>query len=129
MEAYAVHPIFQNDSDLLGNYLQASLLDPIVVLYAIEYRNIANNFLSDAIEKGQDGWGREAFHVKRQLKLSPIKGVNDMLVADKVQNRKDFLAYHLGSHARSDELDHYFKMWLKKLEISEERYQELVEGL
>jgi len=52
-----------------------------------------------------------------------------MLVADKVQNRKDFLAYHKGTHARSDELDYYFKLWLRRLDISEERYQELVEGL
>ena len=47
-----------------------------------------------------------------------------ILIADKIQNRKDFELYHLGKHERSDELDSYFKNWLERLNISEEFYQE-----
>ena len=52
-----------------------------------------------------------------------------MLVADKVQNRKDFLAFHEGIHERTLELDYYFKYWLEALQITEEMYEELVKGL
>jgi len=60
MEAYAVHPIFQNDADLKANFYQCADLHPLITLYAIEYRNIANQFLSDQIAKGPDAWGRES---------------------------------------------------------------------
>ena len=47
-----------------------------------------------------------------------------MLIADKIQNRKDFQLYHLGTHTRSEQLDQYFKNWLEKLEVSEDFYNE-----
>jgi hypothetical protein len=129
MEAYAVHPIFQADPDLRDNFFQCDDLHPLIVLYAMEYRNIANGFLSNQIEKGPDSWGRVGCYPKKPLKLSPLQPVNVMLVADKVQNRKDFLRYHKGTHDRSDELDFYFNLWLRALDISEEKYSELIEGL
>jgi hypothetical protein len=58
------------------------------------------------------------------IRLSPLKDVNDMLIADKIQNRKDFELYHLGTHDRSEQLDQYFKNWLEKLEVSEDFYNE-----
>lgn len=128
-EAYAAHPIFQADEDLAQNWELCEQLSPLVTLYVMEYRNCANGFLSYKIEKGPDAWGRETIYPKQPLKLSPMPQVNLMLVGDKVQNRKDFELYHLGKHDRSDELDFYFKLWLKRLGISEERYLELVEGL
>lgn len=129
MEAYAVHPIFQSNPDLKENFYQCADLHPLVVLYAMEYRSTANGFLSNQIEKGPGSWGAEEIYPKVPLRLSPLAPVNLMLVADKVQNRKDFLRYHKGTHDRSDELDFYFNMWLRALDISEEKYQELVEGL
>ena len=50
-----------------------------------------------------------------------------MLIADKIQNKKDFELYHKGSHPRSMELDHYFNNWLKRLNISEAFYAETVD--
>lgn len=129
MEAYAVHPIFQNDADLSANFFQCDDLHPLITLYTMEYRNIANRFLSNQIEKGPDSWGKVGCYPKRPLKLSPLQPVNEMLIADKVQNRKDFMRYHKGTHARSDELDFYFNLWLRALDISEEKYEELTEGL
>lgn len=143
MEAYAVHPIFQNDEDLAANYTRCDDLHPLVTLYALEYRNIANKFLSNKIIREPSSarvWddrnkifikpaGQYTLKAKHPIKLSPVFAVNEMLVADKVQNRKDFLRYHAATHERSEELDFYFKLWMEALEISEERFQELTEGM
>lgn len=59
------------------------------------------------------------------IRTSPLFEVNDMLIADKVQNRKDFITYHRETHARSKELGQYFQLWLNALEITEETYQSL----
>ena len=40
-----------------------------------------------------------------------------MLIADKVQNYKDFLLYHYGIHERSNQLNQYFINWLSYLGI------------
>ena len=60
------------------------------------------------------------------IALSPLADVNAMLVADKVQNRKDFIAHHRATHPRSAELDCYFALWLERLGVTEARYAELV---
>lgn len=129
MEAYAVHPIFQADGDLRANFYSCADLNPLVVLYAMEYRNIANAFLSNKVEKGPDSFGQTDVYAKHPIKLSPLAPVNQMLIADKIQNRKDFLRYHKDSHPRSDELDFYFKTWLAVLDVSEEQYLELIKDL
>lgn len=138
-EAFCIHPMIQNDVDLRTNYHHLisgtggkKLYLPItanVIGLALEYRNIANNFLSDQIETGPNSWGREETYSKKPMRLSPLPAVNLMLVADKVQNRKDFKRYHEGTHDRSRELAYYFDLWLKGLNISPERYEELIEGL
>ena len=47
----------------------------------------------------------------------------DMLLADKLQNRKDFRLYHLGKHERTKELDHYFDLWIDYLwELKQNEY-------
>ncbi|PZR03178.1 MAG: hypothetical protein DI536_36270 [Archangium gephyra] len=129
----------QDDVDLRANYHHLiggtggeKLYLPItanVIGLALEYRNIANNFLSDQIETGPNAWGREETYSKKPMRLSPLPAVNLMLVADKVQNRKDFKRYHEGTHGRSRELAYYFDLWLTVLNISPERYEELIEGL
>ena len=49
----------------------------------------------------------------------------DMLIADKVQNMKDFITYHYKKHKRSDELMGYFNKWLDALDVSTETYHSL----
>jgi hypothetical protein len=61
--------------------------------------------------------------------LSPLEEVNKMLVADKIQNRKDFEIYHKENHPRAVELDKYFKNWLLKLSVTEEKYQSYCQNL
>ncbi len=64
--------------------LQADKMDRRVMLLGVEYRSTANNHLS---VKPAD----------ESIRLSPIAEVNHMLVADKIQNRKDFEIYHKGT--------------------------------
>ena len=77
----------------------------------MEYRNIANQYLSYRKIKSID-----------EISLSPLKEVNEMLIADKIQNYKDFLIYHKDTHPRAKELDEYFNNWLKKLNINDFDY-------
>lgn len=114
--AFCIHPLLQNDVDLEINYQTVSnLCYAKVVMYAMEYRNVANAFLSDKIPEFQ----------YIQIRMSPIPDVNKMLIADKVQNCKDFWTYHRGTHPRSNELEIYFDKWLQTLGVNEEQYEEL----
>lgn len=114
--AFCLHPLVQADADLAvhGRRLAELSTDVVVVMLAFEYRNIANATLST-----------RTITSASEIPLSPLAEVNLMLIADKVQNRKDFIAHHRGRHPRSAELDRYFALWLERLEISEERYREL----
>ncbi len=116
MRAFCLHPLVQGDAELAthGDQLAALSTDVTVVALAFEYRNIANATLST-----------RSIATAADIPLSPLAEVNAMLVADKVQNRKDFIACHRGTHPRSDALDRYFALWLERLGISEERYREL----
>lgn len=108
MKAFCLHPVVQNDEDLKSNYdtvINNSGISSKIIVLAMEYRNIANQYLSQRVIQSLD-----------DIKLSPLKDVNDMLIADKIQNYKDFIIYHKGTHPRSKELDAYFKHWLDKLE-------------
>jgi hypothetical protein len=132
MEAYAVHPIFQADADLKANFFQCADLNQLVVLYALEYRNMANRSLSDIVIESWQGGPHNDYRtllLDRPIATSPLDPVNQMLIADKVQNRKDFLIYHKGSHPRSAELDFYFNSWLKALGVDEQTYLDLVKDL
>lgn len=112
-QAFCLHPLFQADADLQENYYMGSFVDPYVLLLTMEYRNIANSYLSEKVNTGQ------------KIRLSPLLEVNQMLIADKVQNYKDFIAYHRGTHPRSNELDQYFNEWLVALEIDLDTYNSL----
>jgi hypothetical protein len=116
MRAFCLHSLVQADADLVANVGRLSeLTDDIQVLaLAMEYRSVANATLSTrAITSAAD------------IPLSPLREVNDMLIADKVQNRADFLRHHLGTHPRSAELARYFELWLERLGIDEATYHRL----
>ena len=120
MRAFALHPLLQSDEELRlfyehflrhandSDYLVAQV-DPRALGLAVEYRSVANSYLSE--------------HPKGPIRLSPLSDVNDMLVADKVQNRKDFELFHVEHHERRERLEEYFKEWLEALGVSEERYR------
>jgi hypothetical protein len=130
-EAFCLHPLLQRDEDLQKNHLQVCRrgVDKHVIILAMEYRNISNSFLSDKVRSVEYTRGHFEVEATGTIKLSPLPDVNDMLIADKVQNRKDFLLYHAESHSRTKELNHYFNLWLEALGVTEQRYEELVAGL
>jgi hypothetical protein len=117
-DAYCIHPILQADENLKNPiwFVENNSLHCTTMLYTMEYRNVANRGLNCYQVDNPD-----------HIYLSPLPQVNQMLVADKVQNRKDFLKYHLGSHPKSQELDRYFRNWLRRLEVTETDYEKLCE--
>lgn len=117
-KAYCLHPIVQGDDGLKEDSHLLKDIDYRVIINSIEYRSVANEYLSYREIKSLD-----------EVRLSPLKDVNDMLIADKIQNRKDFELYHLGNHDRSEELDQYFKNWLEVLGISEDFYIKMCDNL
>jgi hypothetical protein len=115
--AFCLHPIYQSDDELIQN-ADKFHIDSDIMLRTLEYRSVANEYLSK----------REIQSIE-EIRLSPLKDVNDMLIADKIQNRKDFEIYHQGKHPRSKELTHYFDNWTQRLGISEQMYQDYKERL
>ena len=114
--AYTLHPMIQADDDLLHNLDSViHVTTPRELAYLMEYRNLANRYLSTDDTSN--------------IKLSPLESVNHMLVADKVQNYKDFLLYHASSHPRAAQLTTYFKNWLKALSITTAQYEALIVNL
>jgi hypothetical protein len=117
MRAFCLHPLLQSDDDLRANVSRIDELtsQPRVAALAIEYRHVANAALSTRVLASA-----------AEIALSPVAEVNQMLIADKVQNRSDFLHYHAATHPRSRELARYFALWLERLGIDDRRYAELV---
>lgn len=110
--AWCLHPIVQGDADLAravrGGAL-ASFTNEVVVL-VMEYRNIANRFLSPM--EAHPGYAEPG-----AIDRSPLVEVDQMLVADKVQNYKDFRQHHRASHPRAARLELYFQRWLAALGV------------
>lgn len=109
MRAFALHPILQSDEALPQalSFRSCPLNDCSVrvVVLAMEYRRAANAYLC---RPDTDSWDIETANHHIGLLLPEIR---DMLIADKVQNRKDFVAHHLGTHERSAQLLNYFNNW------------------
>lgn len=117
--AYCLHPLFQNDVEL--NSVGMKFIEERgyrkTVFFAMEYRGIANAYLSQH-EMPQEG-----------IRLSAFKEVNDMLRADKIQNRKDFDTYHKSTHRNKSRLTEYFNEWLKALNVTETKYLKIIQIL
>jgi hypothetical protein len=123
LQAFCLHPIVQADGELAAAFVDGGVLvdadvSPFAVTLALEYRRCANAHLS-----------MHAPETLAAVSLAPFDEVRLMLVADKVQNRRDFERHHLGMHPRSAELDAYFRRWLAFLDVDEPRYRSLVATL
>lgn len=112
-EAYCLHPIYQLHSEPT-KYVDETTLRSRSIYLVLEYKRVANSYLSYKYRSEAD-----------EVPLSSEEEVNTMLVANKVQNRKDFELYHKGTHSKSDLLDGYFKNWLRALNIDESEYDHL----
>lgn len=104
---FCLHPLLQNDKDFdenKGLITAHPLLDWDLVL---EYREFANDYLSH----------RKISSIQ-EIRLPRTRCVRYALMADKIQNYKDFMLYHYKVHPRSDELYEYFHNWFKALGLS-----------
>jgi hypothetical protein len=117
-QAFCLHPILQADDDFAVAFtgpLRGVAVDPQALALAVEYRRCANGHLSTHPPASL-----------ASLSLAPFVEIEHMLIADKVQNRRDFDRHHR-DHPRAVELTAYFHRWLEKLGVNEARYLELVE--
>ena len=115
---YILHPLLQEDDALANTWDKLQLCTHQAIIFALEYRNIANQFLSPNVH-------HPGYKNHTKITLSPISEVNQMLIADKIQNRKDFLLYHK-EHSRFEYLNAYFKQWLLRLGVHEHEYEKYV---
>lgn len=122
--AFCLHPLFQNNEELqtVGLEYVMSAKDPYPVMLVMEYRQWANMWLSDKVKSFHN---RVSYECDTDPNPGPLIEVHQMLIADKVQNKKDFIRYHCGTHSRSPELSLYFDRWLDVLGVSNDRYVEL----
>lgn len=113
--AYCLHPMLQSDAQMvefanpdsvtrmaLTTFHYPEFLT--VLMLATEYRAAANSFLSNKL--------------KHEYRPSPLPQVKQMLIADKIQNYKDFMEYHYARHVNSKRLHEYFFEWFDLLELS-----------
>jgi hypothetical protein len=113
MRAFCLHPLLQEDAGLVAAFARLTeLTDSVqVIALAMEYRRVANSCSHRRPVKSLD-----------DIELSPLREVNQMLAADRIQNRKDFVLHHRGTHPRTAELDRYFQLWLQKLGITDQEF-------
>ena len=116
--AYYLHPLFQGAKELQKTYQQPWIeeVSPQVLLLAMEYRNKANRYLCAPNYDNLNCPSKIAF---------PLPEVKKMLIADKIQNRKDFHLYHQSTHNHSEALNQYFENWLKLLEVTTQQRDQL----
>ena len=114
--AWCLHPVVQNvhNGTIPSNepYYNWAVKLPSFPL-AVEYSEFANHYLC---HKDTDHIRTKEMLDQHLSILGPMsKACAQMLWADKIQNRKDFRWYHQGTHERSDELTHYFDLWIEYL--------------
>lgn len=114
LEAFCLHPILQATEDFL-NAIEDDFYESVSsksLMLAVEYRHVANSFLSN--------------NVKENVLPLINEDMRLLLIADKVQNYKDFLRFHKDTHTNSKRLDEYFNDWFKILNIN---YQSIVKPI
>lgn len=118
IRAFCLHPLAQGGVlgfNAIVRGLAAGHISTDSADLAIEYRCAADAYLC---RPETDYFTNSEIHfVVGDLSQDLIH----MLVADKIQNEKDFLIYHKGKHRRSDQLEAYFCKWLDYLDFCEER--------
>jgi len=114
--AYCLHPLVQNFVDLeanLAKICREEMLNPRALILAMEYRNKANRYLC---RPENDGYTWQQLD---NIVGKTLPEVRHMLIADKIQNNKDFLLHHYGTHERSEQLKTYFENWFHILGVSQ----------
>lgn len=103
LRAFCLHPIVQNNEPIDVSWSMGFVL-------ASEYRDKANAYLC----RPENDWIDSTEHVLRVVGI-PSRQCQLMLLADKVQNQKDFNIHHKDYHTRGHELTKYFNIWIQYL--------------
>lgn len=132
--AWCIHPIIQSDNDLIRELNRKMLhtADSSAILLAVEYRNIANSFLSRHV--GNTQLSSIQLHVNDRLReilnTTHSETVRLMLIADKVQNFKDFIKQPPHTYHNADELNRYFRIWLYRiLQLTKDDHNSILEAI
>ena len=112
--AWCFHPIIQSDEDLRKTLEQTtrlhngeySKINFAAILLAMEYRHVANSYLSQHVNVDLD-------IIKDQVNAIP--GIREMLIADKIQNWKDFSSQPKGTYPNEMRLHEYFDEWCYRI--------------
>ena len=115
-EAYCLHPLFQSDNSLaeILNEDELPLISQRALVFAMEYRRVANSYTI-----------KNKVREIESIDIGPLPQVHQMLVADKIQNKKDFMKYMFYKHDRpsyqrvSERTLQYFDSWLARLQIAD----------
>lgn len=125
--AFCVHPIYQdNQTDLISQFEAYATWQSDVARMARLYARAANAFLPVDVASGK-------YPPKLETDRPTVEmadAVRHMLIADKIQNRKDFEA-NLGQFSREQAypLRRYFDLWFDVLNITEQQYHREVADL
>lgn len=110
--AYCLHPLFQDDALLYQSYpkiTNGAWWDRLVtrnsLVLVMEYRNVANLYRKEHYLPGT------------VPTLSPLREVNQMLIADKLQTFKDFMRYRYATHPDAHDIHDYFRSWAQALDM------------
>lgn len=115
-DAFCWHPLIQSDDTYLETLAEIQRYYNLntsgdALINALGYRDAANRWLRGVVTKDN------------QPKKHPLEDVNIMLMADKIQNRKDFEANEkLFSVEDASSLHYYFDCWFTTLGITPEIY-------
>jgi len=115
-KAFCLHPLIQDDRALEKNW-EKTVNNPNVcresLSLAMKYSSAANAYMC---------WpSTDNFTLlDLKVKVGPLnQDLIHMLVADKIQNEKDFEIHHKKTHHRSKQLARYYDLWLQYLDICE----------
>jgi len=123
IEAYILHPFIQcfnlkgangkiiMTQEEMEKYFNIYEIEPEIIAKLFLYRKFANSYLCSS-ETDYISYKQVKFLL---IGLHNYQDIVKMLIADKIQNYKDFLKYRKNDHKRSKELDYYFNIWLKVL--------------
>ena len=121
MEAFALHPIMQADNGLANgiDYLSRYEFSTKVLLLVMEYRKSANSYLTKPDANRNMSSPSDIYVINNE--------VREMLVADKIQNYKDFVKYFDTKDSRYMYLFDYFQNWMMYLNVTNYDYNFLIE--